>query len=217
MYRATAMSLIFCQAILAQEINVPPSCRVGNPDNRCFGAALEDCARALGMRSLYRVSGEFRGGTCYQWTNDRNGRKIVTYSRISKVLHKRGWRQPENYEETWCGDPRWLDARIQAGYPIVVSYGGDHGVCLRKLTSTEAIVVDNNGMSTPRGFYWANSDRRMSRQAFLRQWRVLGWAVCLYREPEARYPQYRVPYLPRRADYLDQYQDPRTPYWRYDR
>jgi hypothetical protein len=206
MRRAFAVLMIFCSPALGQEIDVPPNCRVGNPDNRCFGAALEDCARALGMRSLYRVSGQFRGGTCYQWT-ERNGRKVVTYSKISDVLTHRGWRQPENYEEIWTGDARWLDRRIQAGYPVVVSFGNNHGVCLRKLTATEAIIVDNDGMRTPQGFYWANSDRRMSRQAFLRQWRVLGWAVCLYREPGG----YRVPGPPRRVPAQDPY------YPRYDR
>src|SRR6516225_3597638 len=165
------------------EIRIPRNCRVGNPDGRCFGAALEDCARYLGFRSLYRVSDEFKGGAHFIWTQQGNTRYVMK-DQISNVLTRRGWRRGTDWDETWTRDPRWLEERLRAGFPVVVSYGPDHGVCLCGLNTTQAHIVDNDGMQGPGGFRWANSDRVMSREAFLRQWRVLGWAICLYHEPD---------------------------------
>ena len=193
------------------DIRIPPGCRIGNPDGRCFGAALEDCARYLGFRSLYRVSDEFKGGAHFIWTQQGRTRYVLK-DQISNVLTKRGWKRGVDWDETWTRDPRWLEERLQAGFPCVVSFGPDHGVCLCSLTATQAHFVDNDGMQGPGGFRWANSDRYLSREQFLRQWRVLGWAICLYHEPERdRYyvpgPSRRVP-VESRLEY---------PFWRYDR
>jgi hypothetical protein len=184
------------------EIRIPRNCRVGNPDGRCFGAALEDCARYLGFRSLYRVSDEFRGGAHFIWT-EQNGTRYVLRDQINNVLTKRGWVRGRDWDETWTKDPRWLEERLAAGFPVVTSYGGDHGVCLCKLTDTQAKYVDNDITYTPRGAYFG-STRYVSRAEFLRNWRVLGWAICLYREPDPRLRQ-----QPRRV--------PNEEMWRYQR
>ena len=196
--RATAIAglILLSPALLrAQELDIRPNQRVGNPDGRCFGSALEDCARYMGFRSLYRVSGEFRGGAIFWWSGEGN-RRHVERCMIDDVLKRRGWTKGRDWDEVFFSrDVRWLEDRVNAGYPVVVSIGPDHGMCLRKLTATEAVCVDNDGMRTPHGFYWANSDRRMSRRQFVREWEVLGWAICLYHEPEElRYGVRRSPY-----------------------
>lgn len=172
---------------MGAELKIPRSCRVGNPDGRCFGAALEDCARYMHMKSLYGISACFAGGTNYSWDWMPDGTRRITYCDVDRVLSARGWKKPQNWDETWSGDPAWLEKRLKAGFPCVVSVWGGHGECLRKLTKTQAIIVDNDGCWDPwRGHYWANSDHKISRQRFLQLWQVQGWAVVLYQEPRPK-------------------------------